>query len=428
MSDADQSEALPMTASPQMDEAATRGRNTLAAVVVIGHAIKHIFNSGLQSLLLPEVKIGLGLNAAQFGSLLTARQFTSWGMTMGAGYLGDRFSNRAPLILGISLSLLGVSFFIAGHAPNYSLMFGAMLLAGLGPALYHPPALGELSRRFPDKRGFAISLHGAGGSAGEVIGPIVVAGLLTFMSWRGVFQVSLFPAVLSGVLVWGVMRSLFGREPETASSRDYFSSIALVLKNPVILVLVLIAAVRSAGDSAVGGFLPVYLREDLDFSATRVAIYLSLGQVAGVATQPVMGHLSDTYGRKAIMIPGVAATALLSLALSVVGTGMRLTLIVVAKGAFSFPLHHIFIAAAIDVARGRMQSTVVALIYGAGFLGTFSPILAGLIVDRYSIHSAFLYGGSVSLLAVVALFPLRLPSTARQLERAAAGRPRGDEA
>jgi MFS family permease len=270
MSDAEQSEALPMTVSAQTDEAATRGRNTLAAVVVIGHAIKHIFNSGLQNLLLPEVKIGLGLNAAQFGALLTARQFTSWGMTMGAGYLGDRFSNRAPLILGISLSLLGVSFFVAGRAPNYSLMFGAMLLAGLGPALYHPPALGELSRRFPDKRGFAISLHGAGGSAGEVMGPIIVAGLLTFMSWRGVFQVSLFPAVLSGVLVWGVMRSLFGSEPETASSRDYFSSIALVLKNPLILVLVLIAAVKSAGDSAVGGFLPVYLREDLDFSATRV--------------------------------------------------------------------------------------------------------------------------------------------------------------
>ena len=418
MPDAERSEALPQAAAAHEGQDLTRGRNTLAAVVVAGHAVKHIFNSGLQSLLLPEVKIGLGLSAAQFGSLLTARQFTSWGMTMGAGYLGDRFSNRAPLILGISLSLLGIAFFIAGHAPNYGLMFGAMLLAGLGPALYHPPALGELSRRFPDKRGFAISLHGAGGSAGEVMGPIVVAGLLTIMTWRGVFQVSLFPALLSGVLIWGIMRSLFGRESETASSRDYFSSISQVLKNPVILFLVLIVAVRSAGESAVGGFLPVYLREDLGFSVTRVAIYLSLGQVAGIVTQPIMGHLSDTYGRKAIMIPGVAATALLSIALSVTGTGMQLTLIVVAKGAFSFPLHHIFIAAAIDAARGRMQSTVVALIYGAGFLGTFSPILAGLIVDRFGIHSAFLYGGSISLLAVAALFPLRLPRTAQQIEKA----------
>ena len=70
-----------------------------------------------------------------------------------------------------------------------------------------------------------------------------------------------------------------------------------------------------------------------------------------------------------------------------------------------------------------MQSTVVALIYGAGFLGTFSPLMAGLIVDRFGIHSAFLFGGSISLLAVLTLFPLRLPRTAQQLERAERGRP-----
>jgi MFS family permease len=65
-----------------------------------------------------------------------------------------------------------------------------------------------------------------------------------------------------------------------------------------------------------------------------------------------------------------------------------------------------------------VQSTVVALIYGAGFLGTFSPYIAGLLVDEFGIHSAFLYGGVVSVLATVVLIPLRLPRTARQLEEA----------
>lgn len=396
-----------------------KGRRSLAAAVVIGHAIKHIFNSALQTLLLPEAKIGLGLSGAQFGSLLTARQVTSWGTTIGAGYLGDRFSHRAPLLLGLSLSLVGVSFFIVGHAPNYWAMFGALLLAGMGPSLYHPPALGELSRRFPDKRGFAISLHGTGGSVGEVLGPVVAAGMLTLMTWRGVLQLSVFPAVMAGVIIWGMMRSLPGKKaPETTSSRAYFLEIKALVRNPVILLLVLTAAIRAAGESAVGGFLPVYLREDLDFSPGRVALYLALSQAAGVITQPVMGHLSDKWGRKAVMVPGVAAVAVLSLALSVADTGAQLTAIVVAKGAFSFPLHHIFIAAAIDAARGQVQSTVVALIYGAGFLGTFSPYIAGLLVDEFGIHSAFLYGGAVSVLATVVLIPLRLPRTARQLEEA----------
>ena len=396
-----------------------RGRNLLAVVVVAGHAIKHVFNSGMRAILMPEIKIGLGLTGSQFGALLTANQITSWGTTVGAGYLGDRFSNRAALMLGISLASTGISFFIAGHAATYAVMFVAMLLVGMGPSLYHPPALGELSRHFPDKRGFAISLHGMGGNAGEVLGPIVAGGILYLglASWRGVLQISLVPALMAGLLIWVVMRSISSRRPQSASTRAYFSTIGEVLRNPVMVMVVVIAAIRSAGDAPVTGFLPVYLREDLGFSELRVAVYLSLSQVAGLVTQPVFGHASDTYGRKAVLLPGVAAVALLSFGFAGVEAGVILMLLVIVKGAFSFPLHHMFIAAGMDVARGNVQSTVVSLIYGAGFLGTLSPLFAGYLVDRFGIHSAFLYGGAVSLLAAAMLAVLRLPKTSKQLER-----------
>ena len=64
-------------------------------------------------------------------------------------------------------------------------------------------------------------------------------------------------------------------------------------------------------------------------------------------------------------------------------------------------------AAALDAARGVAQSTVVSLIYGAGFLGTFSPFVAGLISDKYGIHSVFVYGG------VMLIFPTVLLAVAR---------------
>ncbi len=410
----------PSQSSPPTGRAgeAARWRGLLAVVVVAGHAVKHVFNSGMRALILPEIKIDMRLSATQFGSLLTASQVTSWGTTVGAGYLGDRFSNRAGLILGVSLATTGVSFFLAGQASTYLVMFLAMLLVGMGPSLYHPPALGELSRHFPDRRGFAISLHGMGGNAGEVLGPVIVAGMLTLATWRGILQMSLLPAVLAGLLIWGVMRSISSRRPQSASTRAYFSTIGDLIRDPVLVFLVVIAATRSAGDAAVSGFLPVYLREDLAFSASRVAVYLSLSQVAGLITQPIFGHGSDAYGRKAVLLPGVAAVALISLAFAVADSGIALMLLVIAKGAFSFPLHHMFIAAAMDVAQGHVQSTVVALIYGAGFLGTFSPSVAGVFVDRFGIHSAFLYGGAISLLAALMLLPLRLPRTAHQLEQA----------
>ena len=389
-----------------------RGRNRLAVTVVLGHAFKHIYNAGLQSILLPQIKIDMGLSATQFGALATARQLTSGVTTMGAGYLGDRFAHRSSVMLGIALGLMGVAYFLAGSAPSYWLLFAAMLLVGIGPSLYHPPAIGALSRRFPDRLGFAISLHGTGGSVGQVLGPLVAASMLTVLMWRDVLRVSLFPALLAALLIWSMMRNIPGPAGGSSSTRAYMGSLRRLLSNRVLVVLVVITALRSMGQSAISSFLPVFLREDLDLSVTRVAVYLSLAQLAGIGAQPIMGVMSDRVGRKAALLPGMAALGLLFVALRFADPGIQLTLIIVAMGAFEYSLHSIFIAAAVDVAGGEAQSTVASLIYGASFLGTLSPLLAGVIADAYGVPSTFLYGGGVVLLATFILSLLRFPRTA----------------
>ena len=119
---------------------------------------------------MPEISKDLNLTRAQFGSLASVGQVSWWSATMLAGYLGDRFSNRAGLMIAISMMLMGGGMMLAGFAPTYVTMLVAMFLVGVGPAMFHPPALGELSRRFPDRRGFAISLHGMAANVGEVLG------------------------------------------------------------------------------------------------------------------------------------------------------------------------------------------------------------------------------------------------------------------
>ena len=407
--------------SVRVTEEVRKGRNQLAVTVILGHAIKHIYNSGLQSILLPEIKLGLGLSATQLGSLAFSRQATGWVSTVGAGYLGDRFANRASLMLGASLTLMGVSYFLAGSAATYWLMFLAMLLVGVGPSLYHPPAIGALSRRFPDKRGFAISLHGTGGSVGEVLGPLVTAGALAFLMWRDVLRVSVLPAIFAAFVIWAMMRSVPGEVPGSSSAGSYLSSLGALLRKRTMLLLVAVTALRSMGQSSVQVFLPVYLREDLDFSVAKVAVYLALAQIVGVVAQPAMGFLSDKYGRKRVLIPAMAALGLLFLALAGAGSELRLLLTILALGAFLYSLHTIFIAAAMDIAGGEIQSTVVSLIYGASFLGTISPIIAGVFADNYGTSSAFLYGGAVTLVATVVLALLRLPKTATQMQEASGG-------
>ena len=397
--------------SPEIKE----GRNQLAVTVVLGHAIKHIYNSGLSTILLPEIKLGLGLTGTQLGTLAFTRQLTGWFTTVAAGYLGDRFANKAALMLGISMTLMGLSYFFAGFATNYWVMLAAMLFVGIGPSMYHPPAIGALSRRFPDKRGFAISLHGTGGSVGEVLGPLLTASALTFLMWQDVLKVSLFPAILAGFLIWSMMRTVRGEVASTDSTSDYFKSIASLLRKSRLAILVAVTALRSMGQAAIMIFLPVYLREDLAYSAFTVAIYLSMAQVVGMFAQPAMGYFSDRLGRKIVLIPSMTVMGLLFFVLTYADPGWPLIVTIIALGTFLYSLHTIFIAAAMDVAGDEVQSTVVSLIYGASFIGTLSPVIAGRIADNYGTENTFLYGGAMILLATLILALTRLPKTANQM-------------
>ena len=395
-----------------------RGRNTLATVVVVGHAVKHLYLSALQSILMPEIKIAFGLNGAQLGTLATARQFSGWATTIGSGFLGDRFATKTGLMLAVSLSMMGGAFFLVGMSESYMLLFAALLLAGIGPSMYHPPAIGALSRRFPDKRAFAISLHGSGGSLGEVLGPVTAAGLLTFLTWRGILEVSFLPAIVCAFLVWKVMGGLEFQEGGATTLRAYLSSLGVMLRKRALALLVLITALRSMGQNSITLFLPVYLREDLDYSAATVGAFLSLAQLVGIGTQPLMGFLSDRVGHKLVLVPAMLCLGALFAALSVVEGDIGLALTILALGAFLYSLHSIFISAAIGVVGEDAQSTVVSVMYGASFLGILSPIIAGVLVDETSTRIAFLYGAVMVFIATFILAVMRLPHRGEPLAHA----------
>ena len=412
-----------------ISEEIRRGRNRLAITVVLGHAIKHMYNSGLQSVILAVMKDDLGLTATQFGLLSTSGRVTSGATTMVAGYLGDRFANRSGVMLMISLSMMGISYFLLGIAPSYWLMLAAMLLVGIGPSLYHSPAIAALSRKFPDKRSFAISWHGTGGSVGEVIGPILTGGLIhgvyfVAFKWNEVLQISVGPALIFGLLIYLMMRGIPTASTETESLRDYFTSLFKLLRRRGMQALVLTTALRSMGQGAMMAFLPVYLLEDQGISAIVIGLFLSSIQFVGILAQPAMGWLADKFGHKRVLVPGTVALGLLMIALKFAPTddplmidivllnitlpGLQFGIIALAMGAFLYALHAIYIAAAMDVSQGEAQSTVVSLIYGASFLGAFSPFLAGVIVDAGTISDAFVYGGVMVFLAGVVLALIRL--------------------
>jgi FSR family fosmidomycin resistance protein-like MFS transporter len=387
-------EAAIVTGAAPATADTTRGR--FAAIIVIGHALKHTLTSSVQTAMIPELKLSLGLSATQVGALSTTQQITGWMATMSAGYLGDRFTKKTGLMLAFSLTMTGSALLIMSFAPGYGVLVIAMLFMGFGPSMFHPPAVGALSRRFADRRSFAISLHGTGGSVGEVLGPLVGAGLLLVLFWRDALRVEFLPAILGAILLWRLLDTSGASEHAGHSSlRAYVGSFLGLLHDRTLLLLFLVTGMRAVGQAVTATFLPVYLREDLGYSALLVGAFIAMSQVAGIGSQPVMGLLADRFGHKAVILPALLGFAAILAIIPLTEGKLQLAIAILALGTFVFSMQSILTSAAIEMAGDHLHSTVTSLVYAAGFIGSLSPTIAGILADAHGLQVTFYFSATV---------------------------------
>ena len=396
-------------ALPAAQSVADPRANRFAAIIIIGHALKHIYIAGFQAVLLPEIKLGLNLSSTQVGTMATVQQFSSWGSTVTSGYIGDRFVSKTAFMLGLSLALIGVSYFILGIAGSYSVLLLAMILVGLGPSIYHPPAIGALSRRFASRRAFYISMHGAGGSVGEATGPLIAGALIAVLYWRDVLQLSMIPAFITAFAMWTLLKNDKSEHAGTSSLREYLGAFKELLKIRAIQLIYLATAFRTVGQATTMVFLPIYMREDLGYSAWLTGVFIAIAQVAGIGSQPIMGHLSDRIGYKRVLVPALVCFAVLLALIPAASGKLELAIVVLLLGTFLFSLHAILIAAAAELAGEAMQSTTVSLIYAASFVGALAPTIAGVLADAYGFKSTFLFAGVLVGLSALILSIASLP-------------------
>ena len=403
-----------------------QGRIRLATTIIFGHTFKHLYLSGLRSAILPVIATSLGLSNTTIGALNTVTQATNGVTTMGAGYLGDRFTNRSGLILFLSIAIMGIALFIVGTTPDnplhmnnfrYFVLFFGMFLSGLGPSLFHPLALGALTLKFPERRGFLVSLHGSGGSTGEVLGPIIAGGLLTgaifvAFSWNDILQWSLIPALFAGMVMWLVVRNLTNSKGNVESFSDYLTNLSSIVKNKPLLILGLATVLRAMGQTSLIAFLPIYLLRDLEFtfsinmsfimwsppSQLAVPLLMASSQAMGAVSQPIMGYMSDKLNHKFILVPGMLILGIASVGIAFVQSSTWLIALILIVGIFTYSLHAIFIAYAINNTETKMRSTVIALVYGVTFMGAFAPVLAGALGDLWGTQYTFIFAGTVTIL------------------------------
>ena len=385
-------------------------RLLVLVAMVAGHAVKHVLNAA-SIVILPELKAGLGLTNTGIGALTTTRSIFSGLANLPAGFISDRYAGQWAAVLSLTLIGVGGSMFLLGLAQSYWTAMIALVLLGVTISFWHPPAIAALSSRYADRRGFAIAMHGTGGSIGEAIGPILVGGLLTIMLWRTVLQISFIPALFVGIGIYVLLRAIPARSGNTPA-REYFGGVRSALTDTKLLLVLAITACFSGTQIAIMSFLPIYAREDLALSSFETGALVSLLAVTGIGSQPVLGHLSDRLGRRVVLLTGFGGLALGTLALYLSGDGATFFLAVAVTGLFLFPMMSILLASAMDVVGDGVHGTTVSLVFGVSIvLAAGSGWLAGRIADSYGVDAVFLYA-AVPATAALALTLLGGPRKA----------------
>jgi MFS family permease len=161
-------------------------------------------------------------------------------------------------------------------------------------------------------------------------------------------------------------------------------------------------------------FLPIYMREDLGYSAWLAGVYISMAQVVGIGSQPLMGYLTDRIGYKRVLVPALVGFAVLLALIPLADGKLQLAIVILLLGTFLFSLHAILIASAAEMAGEAMQATTVSLIYSASFVGALAPTIAGVLADAYGFKSTFLFASVLVAVSAFTLVLTNLPGSRKQ--------------
>ena len=407
-----------MIATPGVQAGVRQNRAFLLASLSLGHGIAHFYQQSFL-VLLPKIATEMGLSGVGVGSVGMVRHLTSFAVETPGGFVVDMLKRRWGLIFAGCMAFTAVSWAVAGAVPNFPMLILAVVLISLPGTIWHLPAMAVLSQRFPERRGMAISLHGLGANLGNVAGPLVTGALLgvLLLSWRRVAFIYTTPPLLIAALFWVSLQDIGNQGvPEKRGMRVRLREALGLVKNPLARGLVAVVLLKGMGFDAIRLFIPIYLANELKMSYALVGVHVALLTALGTLALPFAGTLSDKFGRKAVLLPGLLAMVLLSVALVSVGSGIGLSLVIAAMGIFFYSLNQVLRAAVLDLAPKGAEATSYGLTFGSTqAIAAVSPLIAGFFKDALGIEFVFYYAALVIALAALVLFAIPLPTDGRQL-------------
>ncbi len=386
----------------------------------VAHAVNHA-----QAVLLPLIflkiidEFGVGVEAVAFlaatGSFLSgAVQLSYAGLT--------RFVSRRRL-LGAGGILFGGGFAAQALASGFPTFAIPNILSRIGGSPQHPVGNGLLAEQFPpERRGFAISAHIAGGNVGTVVVALIGVPLIAAVGWRGAAIAFGLPAIAIAIAILLFVRERGTDQAAALASGSVRSAFRRILRDRDLRWLYLTSVLGGGGRGlgVVNLFALIYMTRVIGLQEDVSGLLYGALIVFSVPTPLVAGWLSDRFGRKPLIVGvylgGAAAFVIFILAgSSLVGLWIGIILM----GLFTFAESPQLQALLADIAPPSIRDASYALYFTMAFgIGSLWTAVYGVIIDTAGeatgLPIVFLVMAATFLLAALFTLPIRTEQRARE--------------
>jgi MFS family permease len=375
----------------------------------MGHGASH-WITGTFFLLLPKIREEFAFSYAEISLIGTIYYVGSLASNVIGGPAVD-VSGRRILFQILSLLMAGLALVGLGLSGNFFLIAFMGVLIAAANNLWHPAAMSFLSSEYPGNRAFVLSLHGIGSNIGEAIGPVAAGVILTWSAWgwQSAAYVNAVPALLMAVVfvvfVLPKDRPVAGIRRSGVDLSTYFVGLLRILKDKAVLGLSMMAGFRSMAQSGLKLFLPFYIVDVLGLPYAYAGFALTALLVGGLVASPIAGAYADRIGRRQVLMMGLGASTVVIIGLTFVGNGTTYVVGISLLGFTMFAVRPVIQGWMMDLVPRTMAGSAISFMFSIqAFKSAITPLIGGLIADRYGLPAVFYFLAAVLLLANAVVF------------------------
>jgi DHA1 family multidrug resistance protein-like MFS transporter len=266
---------------------------------------------------LPLFAAALGAPPEWIGAIVAASTVTGIFLKAPAGAFSDHFGRRRTLLLGACFFAFTPFFYVfVGWA---AALLVIRVVHGVATSIYGPVAEAVAAELAGDRKGEVLSWFSLIKIGTNAVGGLAGAAVLQFLGGQapslGDFHKAYGAAGAAGlaalVIAVVVLPGVTGAEPDRKRSfresyRKLWKGIFETFTHGRVMIAASAESVQNMTMGALQAFLPVYaVQKEVGLSIIEAGFLWSMVTGTSLVSKPVMGRISDRYGRRWVIALGL---------------------------------------------------------------------------------------------------------------------------